>query len=114
MKEIKAYIRPHQVDHVVDALEAQSTSPGVTVTDVRGYGHPKGGGPAQITERAKLEIVVLDEYVEATIKTIVEHARTGNFGDGKIFISDITDAVRIRTGERSRAVVKFPKSSPAE
>lgn len=110
MKEVKAYVRPHQVDRVVDALEAHSASPGVTVSAVRGYGHPKGGGPARLTPRSKLEIVVLDEHVESVVETIVEQARTGNFGDGKIFISDVKDAIRIRTGGRSGAAVEFPKT----
>ena len=108
MKEIKAYIRPHQLDRTVDALEAGPEGPGVTVSEVKGFGHPKGGGPARLTKRAKLEIVVPDDEVEETIQAIIEHARTGNFGDGKIFVSDVEAALRIRTGERGTAAVTFP------
>ena len=110
MKEIKAYIRPHQLDHVVDALESEPASPGVTVSEVKGFGHPKGGGPAELTRRAKLEIVLPDEQVEAVIETITEHARTGNFGDGKIFVSEVEEAVRVRTGDRGRKAVTFPET----
>jgi nitrogen regulatory protein P-II 1 len=108
MKEIKAFIRPHQADHVIDALEASPESPGVTVSRVRGFGHPKGGGPATLTEQVKLEIVVPDADAEGVVDTIAEHAHTGRFGDGKIFVYDVADAVRIRTGERGEAAVQFP------
>ncbi|PEN05561.1 hypothetical protein CRI93_12765 [Longimonas halophila] len=111
MKEIKAFVRPHQADHVIDALESSPDSPGVTVSDVRGFGHPKGGGPARLTERTKLEIVVPDDQVEDVLSAIIEHARTGRFGDGKIFVSDVADAVRIRTGERGAAAVRFPEEA---
>ena len=110
MKEIKAYIRPHQLDRVVDALEAKPESPGVTVSEVKGFGHPKGGGPAELMRRAKLEIVVPDTQVESIITLITEHAQTGNFGDGKIFVSDVEGAVRIRTGERGEEAVTFPET----
>ncbi len=108
MKEIKAFVRPHQADRVIDALENSPEAPGVTVSDVRGYGHPKGGGPARLTERTKLEIVVPDDRVEAVLDTIIAHAHTGRFGDGKIFVSPVEEAVRIRTNERGEAAVRFP------
>ncbi|WP_022835869.1 P-II family nitrogen regulator [Salisaeta longa] len=108
MKEIKAFVRPNQADRVIDALENSPESPGVTVSDVRGYGHPKGGGPAQLTQRTKLEIVVPDVQVESVLDTIIEYAHTGRYGDGKIFVSNVTGAVRIRTGERDEAAVRFP------
>ena len=114
MKEIKAYIRPHQLDRTIDALEAGAEGPGVTVSEVKGFGHPKGGGPVQLTKRAKLEIVVPDEEVEETIQAIIERARTGNFGDGKIFVSEVEEAVRIRTGERGGAAVTFPEDEAVE
>lgn len=107
MKEIKAYLRPNRVDAVVDALEADADRPGVTVTEVRGFGHPKGGGPARLTRRAKLEIVVPDDQVERVVEIIVRKARTGEHGDGKIFISDVADAVRVRTGERGTTAVRI-------
>jgi nitrogen regulatory protein P-II 1 len=110
MKEIKAYIRPHQLDRTIDALEAGPEGPGVTVSEVKGFGHPKGGGPARLTRRAKLEIVVPDAEVEATIEKITQRARTGNFGDGKIFVSGVEEAVRIRTSDRGEAAVRFPET----
>ena len=113
MKEIKAYIRPHHLDRVVDALEAEPERPGVTVSEVKGFGHPKGGGPAQLARRVKLETVVPDEQVEGVIALITEHARTGRFGDGKIFVSGVEGAVRIRTGERGQKAVTFPEDEPA-
>ncbi|MFQ5666200.1 MAG: P-II family nitrogen regulator [Candidatus Binatia bacterium] len=100
MKEIKAYIRNEMVDIVLDALAGLPSSPAVTLLPVRGFGHPKGGGPPQVVERTKLEIVVLDEQVEAVVNSIREHARTGALGDGKIFVSDVDTALRIRTGDR--------------
>lgn len=109
MEEIKAYIRPRQLDRMIDALETDPESPGVTVSEVKGFGHPKGGGPAELTRRVKLETVVRDEKVEGVIAMIVEHARTGRFGDGKIFVSGVEAAVRIRTGERGRKAVTFPE-----
>ena len=108
MKEIKAYVRPHMTDHVIDALEATPDRPGVTVTKVEGFGHPRAGEPAELSRVAKLETVVPDEQVEAVIDVIVEHARTGRVGDGKIFVSTVEEAVRIRTGESGRAAVSIP------
>jgi nitrogen regulatory protein P-II 1 len=101
------YLRPHQLDSVIDALEARSDSPGVTVAHVHGFGHPKGGGPAEFLERRKLEIVVPDDWVEDVVDIIVDEAHTGRYGDGKIFVSDVEEAVRIRTGERGEAAVRF-------
>lgn len=112
MKEIKAYLRPHMLDAVVDALEARSEMPGVTVVEVRGFGHVEGDGPVELTERVKLEIVVPDAMADRVVDTIVEEARTGSAGDGNVFVSDVADAVRIRTGERGEAAVR--RSGPVE
>lgn len=109
MKEIKVFLRPQMVDAVVDALEAHPDTPGLTVSDVRGWGHPKGGGPPRLIERVKLEIVVPDAWVEGIVYLIEEKARTGHPGDGKIFISSVDEAVRIRTGERERDAVMPPE-----
>lgn len=105
MKEIKAFLRPQMMDTVVDALEANPDTPGLTVSEVEGWGHPEGGGPPTLTKRVKLEIVVPDDWVEAIIHLIEDHARTGRPGDGKIFVSTVDEAVRIRTGERNRDAV---------
>ena len=108
MKEIKAYVRPHMADHVIDALEAEPDRPGVTVTNVKGFGHPKQDEPAELSRRAKMEIVVPDEQVETVVELIVKHARTGRVGDGKIFVYSVDEAVRVRTGERGKAAVSVP------
>lgn len=108
MKQIKAFIRPNMRDEVIDAIESLPHVPGLTVSEVRGWGHPKGGGPAELTIRVKLEIIVSDDEVEMVVDCIVTHARTGegHFGDGTIFISPINEAVRIRNGDRGEQVVR--------
>jgi len=112
MKEIKAYIRPNMLDQVVDALLGHPEIPGVTVTSIEGFGHPSGGGPGELTSRMKLEIVVLDHQVENVLQVIIENARTGSYGDGQIFVLDVRDAVRIRTGERGDSAVFDPNTQP--
>jgi len=100
MKEIKAYVRPNMKDRVVDAIEEMDQPPGLTVTSVTGWGHPqKKDAPHALDERAKLEIVVPDDRVQEIIDTIVEYAQTGRYGDGKIFVSEVSEAVRIRDEE---------------
>ena len=113
MKEIKAYLRPRAVDAVVDLLEARPDAPGVTFSEVKGFGHPKGGGRPQRVERVKLETVVPDSQAGHIVDMIAEAAHTGNFGDGKIFVSGVEDALRIRTGERGKAAVTFPEGAPS-
>lgn len=100
MKEIKAYVRPNMKDQVVDAIEEMEEPPGLTVTSVTGWGHPqKKDAPHQLDSRAKLEIVVPDHRVEDVVNTIVKQAKTGRYGDGKIFVSDVNEAIRIRDRE---------------
>jgi len=105
MKEIKAYIRNEMLDMVLDAIAALPSSPAVTVVAVRGFGHPTGGGPPRLVERTKLEIVVPDQQVETVLTCVLRHARTGACGDGKVFVSTVEVAARIRTGERGEGVV---------
>jgi|SRR5699024_949452 len=105
MKEIKAFIRPNMIDYVIDALENLDHPPGLTLSDVRGWGHPKKGA-AQLVERIKLETVVPSQRVNQIINTIIEKGKTGNYGDGKIFVSDVEQAIRIRTGERDEDVIR--------
>lgn len=106
MKEIKAIIRTHRLDAVLEALHAHPNLPGVTVSTVRGFGRTvgrsNGDAPMQYgtTEMAKLECVVDDEAVDAVIELVQQAAHTGNAGDGKIFVYDIGQAVKIRTGAR--------------
>lgn len=106
MKKVEAIIRPFKIDDVREALSEVGVR-GITLTEVKGYGRQKGhtevyrGSEYQIDflPKLKLEIVVADHLVENVIDTIVKTARTGQVGDGKIFVYDVTEAVRIRTEE---------------
>ena len=106
MKKIEAIIKPFKLDEVKEALvEAQIE--GMTVSEVKGYGRQKGHselyrGAEYIVDflpKIKMEMVVDDKDVDQVTSTIVEAARTGKIGDGKIFVSDIEQIIRIRTGE---------------
>ncbi len=106
MKLITAIIRPHVVDDVRDTLSRLGVT-GLTATEVKGFGRQKGhtemyrGAEYSIdfVPKAKLEVVVGDEQLEAVVEAIKSAARSGQIGDGKIFVSDVAQAVRIRTGE---------------
>jgi len=108
MKEIKAFIRPNMADKVIDAIGNLPQMPGLTISEVRGWGHPKSGGPPKLTERVKLEIVVSDDQVEKVVNCILKNARTGkgHFGDGKIFIYTVDEAIRVRDGKQGEQVVR--------
>ena len=107
MKLITCIIRPDKLDAVADALDKQHIV-GMTVTDVRGFGRQKGqvehyrGGEYTIRfiPKVKIDAVVQDEDVQAAVATIGKVARTGNIGDGKIFVLEVKDAMRIRTGDK--------------
>lgn len=107
MKMICAIIRPHRLQEVKQALSDAGVV-GLTVTDVRGAGRQKGQVERyrgteysiDLLPKIKLEIAAQDDQVEAIIQKIMDAARTGEIGDGKIFISPIVDCMRIRTGER--------------
>ena len=106
MKKIEAIIRPERLLEVRTALE-ELGYPGMTLTEVRGYG--KQGGQTQqwrgrkyeidFTPKLKIEIVVIDEDASRIVSTVVRASRTGETGDGKIFILPVESAVRVRTGE---------------
>lgn len=106
MKKIEAIIRPFRIDDVREAL-AEIGVKGITLTEVKGYGRQKGhtelyrGSEYQIDflPKLKLEVVVPDALTDKVVETIVKAAKTGQVGDGKIFISPVEDAVRVRTGE---------------
>lgn len=106
MKKIEAIIKPFKIDEVKEAL-AESGIIGMSVTEVKGFGRQKGHteiyrGSEYVVDflpKVKLDIVVEDEQVDAAVKAITESAKTGKIGDGKIFITTIERAVRIRTGE---------------
>jgi nitrogen regulatory protein P-II 1 len=112
MKKIEAIIRPEKLDAVKQALEEIGCI-GMTVSEVRGRGRQRGvvhqwrGREYRVDflPKVKLEIVVGDGLVEKVIQTILESARTGNIGDGKIFVVPIDDVIRVRTGERGEAAV---------
>ena len=106
MKLITAIIKPHVLDDVRDQL-AKAGVQGLTVTEVKGFGRQKGHTEVyrgaeytvDFVPKTKIETVVTDELLEAASNAIIEAARTGSIGDGKIFVIDIGQAVRIRTGE---------------
>ncbi len=106
MKKIEAIIRPFKLDEVKEALLEEGIR-GMTITEVRGYGRQKGhketyrGSEYQIefVPKIKIEVVVNDEASETVIQAILRTAKTGQVGDGKIFVSDIEDIIRIRTDE---------------
>lgn len=107
MKKIEAIIKPFKLDDVRDAL-ADAGIAGITVTEVRGFGRQKGHtetyrGAEYVVDflpKTKIEVVVSDDMADTCVEKIKESAHTGKIGDGKIFISTIDRAVRIRTGEQ--------------
>ena len=107
MKLVKSIIRPNKVDEVRDALEKLSIS-GLTVTDVRGHGRQKGhtavyrGKEYSVTllPKVEIEVVVQDAIVDDAIKAITAAARTGEIGDGRVFVLPVEHGYNIRTGER--------------
>src|SRR3990170_8378600 len=113
MKEVKAIIKPFMLSKVVEALHEIPGFPGLTVTKVQGFGRQKGKDtPHRIVEdlidyvpKVMIEIVVRDEMVDEVIKVVQAKAHTGNIGDGKIFIYDVRETIRIRTGETGEAAV---------
>lgn len=112
MKKIEAIIKPFKLDDVKEALNKIGIH-GITVTEVKGFGRQKGhteiyrGAEYRVdfVPKSKLEIVCSDEVAGSIIETIENSARTGNIGDGKIFISTIEEVVRIRTGEKGEPAI---------
>ena len=106
MKMITAIVKPFRLDEVRSALEEIGVQ-GMTVSEVKGFGRQRGhtemyrGAEYQVdfVPKAKIEIAVADETLERTIEAIAESARTGKVGDGKIFVTDLEQVLRIRTGE---------------
>ncbi len=116
MKIITAMVQPFMLSRVTGALEAIGGFPGMTVTDVRGFGREKSthekGAPHRVIEdfveyvrKARIEIVARDEMVDSIVETIVRAAHTGNRGDGKVFVWPVERAVRIQTGETNELAV---------
>ena len=112
MKKLEAVIQPHKLDEVKDALTGAGVE-GITVSEVRGHGRQKGhtetyrGHEYQIDllPKVKLEMIVPAARVEQVIDVLSKAARSGKIGDGKIFISSIEDAVRIRNGDRGETAL---------
>lgn len=112
MKMITALIRPSKVDAVKTALVALEIV-GMTVTDARGFGRQKGQVEryrgteftVDFLPKSKIMVAVSDDKLDVAITTIMESARTGQIGDGKIFVTPVDDAIRIRTGDRGIAAL---------
>lgn len=112
MKKVEAIIRPHLLEAVKSALQEVDVL-GMTVSEVQGYGRQRGhtetyrGAEYRIefVPKVKVEVVIPDDTEELVVGAIMKAARTGKFGDGKIFVLPLDDVVRIRTGERGEAAV---------
>lgn len=112
MKKVEAIIKPFKLDEVKDALNKIGIH-GMTVTEVKGFGRQKGhvevyrGAEYEVTflPKIKIEVVVPDSIIDKVISTIIDKAKTGNIGDGKIFIYPLEDVIRIRTGEKGEAAI---------
>ena len=112
MKKIEAIIKPFKLDEVKEALQEVGLT-GITVTEAKGFGRQKGHtelyrGAEYVVDflpKVKLEVVVPDAQADAVVEAIAGAAKTGRIGDGKIFVSDIQTALRIRTGELDESAV---------
>jgi len=112
MKKVEAIIKPSRLDEVKDALNSIGIN-GMTVTEVKGFGRQKGhvevyrGTEYEVTfiPKIKIEVVVPDSIIDKVINTVIDRAKTGNIGDGKIFIYSLEDVIRIRTGDKGEAAI---------
>jgi len=112
MKKIEAIIKPFKLDEVKEALHEIGLQ-GITVLEAKGFGRQKGHtelyrGAEYVVDflpKVKIEIVVVDEMAERAVESIQQAAQTGRIGDGKIFISTIEEAIRVRTGERGQDAI---------
>ena len=112
MKKVEAIIQPHKLEDVKEALKNVGVD-GMTISDVRGHGRQKGHTEVyrgqeytvDLLPKVKIEIAVAENQVEATVKALAEAARSGKLGDGKIFISNLDDAIRIRNGDRGEGAL---------
>ena len=112
MKKIEAIIKPFKLDEVKEALHDVGVK-GLTVTEAKGFGRQKGHtelyrGAEYVVDflpKVKIEVVLEDDMLERAVEAIQQAAQTGRIGDGKIFISTIDDAIRIRTGERGAEAI---------
>src|SRR5206468_3680745 len=112
MKKIEAIVQPFKLDEVKEALKNAGID-GMTISEVRGHGRQKGHTETyrgqeynvDMLPKVKMEIVVADGRLQEVVDTIATAARTGKIGDGKIFVYDIAEAIRIRNGDRSDAAI---------
>jgi nitrogen regulatory protein P-II 1 len=112
MKKVEAIIKPFKLDEVREALSDMGVS-GLTVTEVKGFGRQKGHtelyrGAEYVVDflpKVKVEVIMADNLVDRAIEAIIKAARTGKIGDGKIFVTEVDQTVRIRTGESGEAAV---------
>jgi nitrogen regulatory protein P-II 1 len=112
VKKIEAIIRPHLLDAVRSALQEVDIV-GMTISEVQGYGRQKGhtetyrGAEYQIefVPKIKVEVIVADDLEDFAVQAVLKTAKTGKFGDGKIFVTNVEDVIRIRTGERGEAAI---------
>jgi nitrogen regulatory protein P-II 1 len=112
MKKIEAIVRPHRLDAVKTAITDLGVE-GMTILEVKGCGRQKGHTQVyrgaeykvEFLPKVKLEVVVPDDLLDRAIDAIVGAAQTGSFGDGKIFVSELEDAIRVRTGEHGEAAI---------
>ena len=112
MKKIEAIIRPEKFDIIKDALTEQGYG-GMSVAEMKGHGNQKGVSEVwrgkryrvDLLPKIKIELVVSDESVDKVVQTIIDESQTGSIGDGKIFVLDLVECVRIRTGERGQKAI---------
>jgi len=112
MKKVEAIVRPHLLDAVRNALHEVNVA-GMTISEVQGYGRQKGhtetyrGTEYQIEfiPKIKIEVIISEDIEASVVEAITKTARTGKFGDGKIFVLPIADVIRIRTGDRGEAAL---------
>ena len=112
MKKIESIIRPHLLDAVKNALQEVGIV-GMTVSEVKGFGRQKGHTETyrgseykvEFLPKVKIEVVLADDLADKAVDAVLKTAATGKFGDGKVFVSSLTDVVRIRTGERGEAAL---------
>jgi nitrogen regulatory protein P-II 1 len=112
MKRIDAVIKPHKLDEVKDSLTAVGAT-GLTAFEVKGFGRQKGHTElyrgteytVDFLPKVLISVLVPDDLVEPVVKAITDSARTGQIGDGKIFVTSLDDVIRIRTGERGRDAI---------
>lgn len=112
MKKIEAIIKPFKLDEVKESLGGVGVQ-GITVTEVKGFGRQRGHtelyrGAEYVVDflpKVKLEVIVKDDQVEAVVEAVQSAAKTGRIGDGKIFVTDVGEVVRIRTGETGESAL---------